>query len=388
MKRLALGLVVIVVVLVAGVVFAPFFVDLDPYKARIAAEISKATGREVAIDGAIALEILPQPHVSITGVRLGNIEGAAAPDMAEVAALDASLALGPLLGGDVQVTSITLIRPIVTLERLADGRANWEFPTSGGGEATSVRFDQVAIEDGTFILRDETTGQTFQADAVELEATAQSLAGPFEIDGQAVIAGLALGIEARLGALDRPSTPVGVQLDVGTGRLAFDGTLTGLDGAPAAAGRVEASGESLARLLEAVGVALGPTGAMADYPFAASAEIKGDAGSVALGGLVATVGETRLTGAFDIVPGTPLRIDGVVAVNRIDLDALLAALPVTAPAEAAPTASLVPTGIAGDLSVGVDALVVKGEIVQQVRLDVAVEDGVVALQQGTAQLPG
>ena len=45
---------------------APFFVDLNDYKAEIAAQAKKATGRDLAIDGDISLSILPTPGVTVS----------------------------------------------------------------------------------------------------------------------------------------------------------------------------------------------------------------------------------------------------------------------------------------------------------------------------------
>ena len=73
MKRLFIGLAAVLVLAVGAVLIAPSFIDLNPYKDRIAAEIGRATGRTVAIDGGIALELLPAPHVRVTRVRVGNL---------------------------------------------------------------------------------------------------------------------------------------------------------------------------------------------------------------------------------------------------------------------------------------------------------------------------
>ncbi len=397
MIRFIVGLVVLVGLAVVALLVAPAFVDLNPYKDRIAAEVSKATGRTLAIDGGISLRLLPTPRVTLGGVRVGNIEGALASDMATIESLDATVAFGPLLGGEVKVTSITLIGPVVTLERLADGRANWELsaePGDGSGD-TAISFDSVRIERGTLVYRDAASGDSFQADAIELDAKAASLSGPFEAEGRAIIADLALGFRARVGALGRESVPVTVELDLGEAqRVAFSGAVGGLDtspevggpevGGPEVSGEVSAGGPSLSALLAVAGVAVP---AMLDQPYTLAARVTASAATASLSDVTAALGETRLTGALTVEPGTPMRLDGILVVNRIDLDRLLAAAP-AAEAPGTATGPLVPAGFAGHLSLSVDALVVHAEIVQQVRLDLGFDAGAVTIEQGTALLPG
>jgi uncharacterized protein involved in outer membrane biogenesis len=393
-KRALVGLAVLVALALGALLIAPSFVDLNPYKERIAAEVSRATGRTVAIDGTIALQLLPTPHVRLTDVRIGNIEGALAPDMAQVAALDASVALGPLFGGSLQVTTVTLLAPVITLERLADGRANWVFATTEGegeaeGDGATVRFDSIAIEDGTLIVRDEAAGRTVQADAIDLTARAASLQGPFEAEGSLVVAGSTLGFKGRVGALDREAVSVAVELEVGEdAHLGFAGQVT-TGAAFAVSGTLDGSGPSLARALGRAGLGTALPAAL-DGAFTLGAAIAATEAGASLTDVSATLDEVRASGAFELVFGAPTRLDGVIAVNRLDLDALLG--PATGGADATPATPsdgpLVPVDLAGDLSVTVDAVVLRGEVVQQARLDASFGDGVVTIQQGGALLPG
>lgn len=392
MRRALVGFVVLIALALGALLMAPSFVDLNPYKDRIAAEVARASGRTVAIDGTIALQPLPTPHVRLTKVRVGNIEGALAPDMAQVAALDASVALGPLLGGELQVTSVTLLAPVITLERLADGRANWVFATTeggGGGDGAAVRFDSIAIEDGTLIVRDEAAGRTVQADAIDLTATVASLRGPFEAEGSLVVAGSTLGFKGRVGALDRDAIAVALDVDFGQdARVGFAGQVRAV-AAFAVNGTLEGSGPSLARALGRAGLGAALPAAF-DGAFTLGAAIAATEAGASLTDVSATLGEARATGAFELAFGAPIRLDGVIAVNRLDLDALLASAGEGAGATPAAPADgpLVPADLAGDLSVTVDAVVLRGEVVQQARLDASFGDGVVTIRQGGALLPG
>jgi len=64
----------------------PFFIDLNDYKAEIAAKAKEATGRDLAIDGNISLSILPTPTVTVAGLRFGNAPGGSVPGLRFVSA--------------------------------------------------------------------------------------------------------------------------------------------------------------------------------------------------------------------------------------------------------------------------------------------------------------
>src|SRR5690606_11105036 len=115
--------------------------------------------------------VLPSPSLSVEKVAFANIPGGSVPEMARLESLRVHVALLPLLTGNVHVTSVTLVRPTVVLERTADGRANWEFPSGdpaaatspdpaepGDGDGPAVALDSAVVEDGTLIYRDAAAG--------------------------------------------------------------------------------------------------------------------------------------------------------------------------------------------------------------------------------------
>src|SRR5262249_16040814 len=129
MKKILIGIVVLHVLLVAAVLVGPNFYDWYRYKDEIAAKARDATGRDLKIDGDISLSILWTPTLSVKKVRFANIAGGSVADMASLDSLDVRVAFAPLdwINGNFQVERIELVRPMIVLERLADGRANWQF---------------------------------------------------------------------------------------------------------------------------------------------------------------------------------------------------------------------------------------------------------------------
>ena len=94
-------------------------------------------GRKLVIDGDLQFSVLPAPRLSVRDARLANIEGASTPDMVRLKSLEVRIRFLPLLQGRIEVESVTLVEPVIELEILADGRANWQFAAPRRGRRES-----------------------------------------------------------------------------------------------------------------------------------------------------------------------------------------------------------------------------------------------------------
>ncbi|MEQ9639570.1 MAG: AsmA family protein [Alphaproteobacteria bacterium] len=393
MKRLLFGIVALLVLLVAAVLIVPSFINWNTYKPEIVAQAREATGRELAIDGDIRLKLLPAPALSVEQVRVANIEGAPTPDMATLKALDVRVALLPLLSGEIQVESVRLVEPVVVLERLPDGRAGWDFgiDSDGSGDGPALRLDRFEVDNGTVTYRDLASGREVLVDAVSLAGSAASLAGPFEAKGEARVGALPISFEARSGAFEG-GRPVPLLLLLGMpgekGGLTLSGSLEGSGAATRFAGTLKASADAPAKLLAAAGyeVAVPP-------PLAGKLELdgklEGTAEQIAANDLTLRIGETQATGAVSMALADQPSIDATVALNRIDLDAILAAAggkdDAAAPGPAMPA---LPADLKASLNLSVDGVAFREGVLRQVRLAAGLDGGVVSIGQFGALLPG
>src|SRR5262249_16225830 len=194
MKRVLIGIGTLLVLVVIAIPVAPSFIDWNRYKAEIAAKVREQTGRDIAIDGDISLAVLWTPTLSVHKVRFANIAGGSAPDMASLESLDVRLTFAPLdcLTTNFHVHPIDPAQPTILLERLADGRANWDIgnpapsaagaPVSGG-PGPAIRLDSITIKNGTLIYRDAAGGSEQRVDALTASLGADTLNGPFRADG-------------------------------------------------------------------------------------------------------------------------------------------------------------------------------------------------------------
>ena len=144
MRKVALIVGCLVVVLVVAVAIVPRLIGINAFKPQIADAVREATGRELRIDGDIDLALLPGIELSLSDVALSNADWAQAPDMVTVASIEVKLGLLSLLGGGVAVERLVVREPAIFLEQDAQGRGSWAFegaqtaenaPPAGEGEA-------------------------------------------------------------------------------------------------------------------------------------------------------------------------------------------------------------------------------------------------------------
>src|SRR4051794_5224080 len=129
-KKLLIGAGGGLAVLIVALLIAPSLFDLNKYKPQIVAEVKKATGRELVIDGPISLSLLPVPTAEVAAVKFFNMPGSKNPTMVEVKSVSVKPSLFALLGGNIEVSEVTLVEPKIVLEINSEGKPNWEFTPS------------------------------------------------------------------------------------------------------------------------------------------------------------------------------------------------------------------------------------------------------------------
>src|SRR5262245_44596969 len=102
--------------LIVVVVALPFLLPASVYKEQIIEQTRLATGRDLKIDGDLKISLWPALGVEVTKVRFANAPGAAEPEMATMDSLVVGAELFPLLSGNLKVTELRLVKPVINLE--------------------------------------------------------------------------------------------------------------------------------------------------------------------------------------------------------------------------------------------------------------------------------
>lgn len=151
-----LGIVVAVLVVIA--LALPYVLDVERYKPQIISAIEKETGRKASI-GKMRARFIPSVGFTIENLVLGSPASFGDHPLLEVEAIRGSLAWGPLLGRQFQLSGIELVRPKVQLIEDESGRDNYTFPgkaaAKGGRAALDFKLadiDTIEISDAQIVL--------------------------------------------------------------------------------------------------------------------------------------------------------------------------------------------------------------------------------------------
>lgn len=436
MKKIAIGFSVFFALVIGVLLIGPSLVDWNSYTDDIADQIEKVTGRKVVIGGPVSVQVLPSPRLHVADVHLANIGGSADTRMASFESLEVRVAAVALLGGKVRVETVKLVRPTVLLERLADGRVNWDFskpvpakggstpppppaadnPASGAGMAgSSIAVDNFIVEDGTIVYRDLQRGREEVITGIDARIAAVSLNGPVESDGALTLAGHRLVYSLNVAEIVQGRTiPLVFSLKLGNDTvIRIDGGVVNVPEKPRLRAKITGSGPNVADAIAA-------TGGLIDLPvnLAKPFTVMGNLEASADGGRVEDLEIKLDTMEFhvsaDIATGDKIVASLSVKSGWVDLDALLAPAPSLARADEAakpgdlkktatakpapppkpdnpakPAAGFVlPKDIQANLSVHIDSMVLRGKPLEGVSLSADLANGELTLNQATAQLPG
>jgi len=217
MRKILIGLGVVIVVLIAAAFVVPMFIPTETYKEEIASRVRDATGRDLVIKGDIKFTILPTLGLTVKDVAFSNAPGAASKQMATFKQLVVKLKLMPLISGDVEIDQFELVEPVINLEVDAKGQPNWVFagkakpagkpaptakPSSGGqaGKSASggVKLRDVRLVKGRVSYLDRRTGARQSIVDANLVIALTSLSSPLTIDGSLVWNRQRIDVKARV----------------------------------------------------------------------------------------------------------------------------------------------------------------------------------------------
>ncbi len=235
------------VILIVGAVAAFFLVPADRIGAMVEERFEAATGRVLTLEGDVRPGLWPSIGVKTGLVSIENAPWAQGGAMVEAESLSVNVAWQGLIGGDIRVTGVELVRPVIRLSQGADGAVNWDLggdngdavtgdtaaagstaPATGDGEGspTEISLDQATITDGTIIF-EQAGAAPISLSGIDAILTLPDFAGPASVSLTATANGAPLSAEIAINEFERFLTegpaPIGVSLTVAGDRVAFDG---------------------------------------------------------------------------------------------------------------------------------------------------------------------
>ena len=412
-KKLMIGGGGFVGLVVVAALVAPSFIDLNKYKPEIVAQVKKATGRDLVLDGPVTLSLLPTPSVGVSRVRFVNVAGSKNPNMVEVKSVEVKPSVLALLGGNVEVSSVTVVEPKIVLEINAQGKPNWEFAPSveeakpaaaKPGSSKPLSLGSLVIENGTLLFSDAKAGIAMTAEKANFTASVGSLDGPYALAGSATLNGAPLKLDLSVGAKGSNGYETSLALEA-NGKLGFKGALSELGPNARVGGVVSVSTDSATGFVTTLmGLAGQPAPALPPLlagKFTFDGSIDASQAEFTARDFKMALGESSGAGALAVKLKPALAVDGKLVMSKLDLDKTLAGLAqvpakTAAPAKPAAPQPVAPAGKSASLLDGVTAklsfdigeVTYNKQAVRNVALEVDAHNGVVAVPRLNATLPG
>jgi uncharacterized protein involved in outer membrane biogenesis len=179
----------ILVGLIVGVLFALYFLDWNQMRGPIGRWLSARTGREVHIDGNLAVRLFTlQPSLEAGGVTIGNPSWVGKPLAASVKDFRIEIRLVPLIWGNLVVPLVRIDQPDVMVVRDASGRTNWDSAGSGSGNQAwrLPPIQHLSIEDG-HVRIDDAIRKLHFVGTVNSQETAGGQGGAFSLTGDGTL---------------------------------------------------------------------------------------------------------------------------------------------------------------------------------------------------------
>src|SRR6185295_5152469 len=148
------------------VLATPFLIPLNMYRGQIEAAASRALSREVHIKGSLHLTFYPV-GISASDISVANVPGAHDPQMITADELVVGAELMPLFSGRLQVTGLTLEKPVIHLEVGKNGARNWSFSNEPDSKKPAdaaaldrIGFNHLNVKNGSVTYFDAASGKS------------------------------------------------------------------------------------------------------------------------------------------------------------------------------------------------------------------------------------
>lgn len=219
----------------AGGFIATQILDQQKYKSMIVSKIEDTTGYKIDWDGNISLGLMPLPHASVKKLTVASGE----TEILSIAKADIQVALAPLLSRKIDIKSITLDEPVVTLKTTKSGQKTWVASAkkqteqkndqvgSDNTEQTSSPLDlnvaRIDINGGSFLIDNQQSGSQQELKNLNVTLRAESLKGPFDIKGDTEWSGQKIEIKATSGEVNvaEGNYPIQAEMNIPSSGINF-----------------------------------------------------------------------------------------------------------------------------------------------------------------------
>ena len=205
-KKIFFILILIVALAFGGLSVYVSTIDWNLHKNKIAQQFEEISGKKSIFEGPVSLSFLPSPYLSAKDIKIYNTSGEDADKpLAVINEMVTDLALGPLIKGNFVIENMTLLNAKILISFLSDGKLNWYSEITDFQkdklDTVDVALNSVLLKDASVEILNTGLGLDITLQNLNAEVTAESLFGPYRIDGNFVKDGNPAGFALNLGTL-------------------------------------------------------------------------------------------------------------------------------------------------------------------------------------------
>lgn len=197
-------LIVVAVLLLIGGGLTAYIANFDwnSYKGEIASRFSNTLGKKIEFGGDLSVSILPKPHINVKNVNILNPQNG--EKLALVKNVEATLSLKALLDGTPEVETLSLIGAELWYLVDENGNSNWQ-GQRGHFLDSGIEYNRQTVHVQNALVHYQNKKRTISAEfeQVNADVVAESLTGPYRIDGNFINRGDNYGFAVGLGDISQ-----------------------------------------------------------------------------------------------------------------------------------------------------------------------------------------
>lgn len=307
MKKTVLIGASIIGALLLAVLVVPSFFNWNTQKTRLETAASQALGQPVAITGDIALALLPSPRLKAEGLSVGARGTLEDGPYISAGLVDVRVALWPLFSGNIEAGRVVLRDAdiVVLTGQDSPASASPELAATPESASPSITLPAVEIDNAKITLINAQTKAQTTVSQIDLLIAANSVSGPFSIEGGLQYKQVPLKISVQTGDIEEDDFPFEFEL-FATGDTAFSIKAVGSAGAvlserPRLEGRLNVQAEDLGHVLNGFYDSAEP--ALNGTPLAMKAPLTLEDNALRIDGMQITLGQTQLRSSAQAMLG-------------------------------------------------------------------------------------
>jgi uncharacterized protein involved in outer membrane biogenesis len=253
-----------------------FFMPGDWLRDMAGTKGSALLGREFAIDGDINIDWdWTAPKVFLHKVRIANIPESKDPDMVAIDEINFQIRIWKLLLAELNLPSLSFIKPKIILEKFTATNKNWDFPLLSGANMASKavlpedRYNfpvigLLSVDEGKLTYRDNPKKLAITLDIDTAHGGAGSQKNMYKLSGQGTLQNKPFSIQAKGGSLSmlRNNTapyPLALTIKMGSTSMGIEGTFADPVQMAGVDAQLNLRGNNLADLFHLTRIPLPPT---------------------------------------------------------------------------------------------------------------------------------